>query len=189
MVAANSEQIAKQRVMVMQIITAALCLGVISFMAIAILITDPGEKKPNAVENSTIIMIVAAVLIAGTLTARAIVPRIIVAQTRRRMIDREPVAASSEDIPPTDGTDTNRLYDVLLTKTILEGAFLEGPSFFCLVMYIISHNWLPLAVAVAAVAWMLIEFPTRSQSAAWVQTQLEIIDAERTFSNPNPNQP
>ncbi|MGD9857932.1 MAG: hypothetical protein AB7U20_23555 [Planctomycetaceae bacterium] len=138
----------EQVVRVLQIITGALVMGVVMFAAIAGLAAGALSGPPSGV----IVSGVAVVLAAASFVMHLIVPPVIAKQAGH-------------------ATDTQGLYGVYQTKTIVGLAILEGAAFFNIVAAMIENNWWSLAIAGGLVFWMLALFPTQTRVAHWVEAQ------------------
>ncbi len=145
----------EQTVRGMQIITAALVLGVVVFAAIAVFVVGAMNEESSGV----IVSAVGLVWSALAFVMHLVVPAIMTRQLSR-------------------GGNREQLYGAYRAKTIVGLALLEGAAFFNIVALIIEHNWWSLAIAGGLVFWMLSAFPSTTKVEHWVETQLMQSGAE-----------
>lgn len=173
-----SPEFAARTVRTLQIVVGALIMGVISFGVVTQFIP---RNKPADNELMFYIGLGMTVFI---LIGRVLVSSQFVTANRKHLIDGDWSSGknNSGNQLPDDATDADRLYLVFNMYTILRAALHEGAAFLNLVMYLPSGNIGSFAVAAAMLLLMLVEFPTRSRADDWVNEQLALIDAEKSFS-------
>lgn len=169
----------------MQIIVGALAMGVISFGVVALVMT--AEKAQPAVPGEEMLFYGSVGMTCFILIGRLIVPSKLVAAQRRLLIagtwtpvttrQGQPVNAGL----PENATDADRLYTMLTTRTIMRGAFAEGAAFLNLTIFLTGHNWWNFGIAGLMLAMLLADFPTAGRAEDWVNEQLMLIEAEKSF--------
>lgn len=132
----------EQAVRVLQIITAAMVMGVVMFAGISVLALEALSDPPDGFLLSGM----AAGFAGIAFVMHLVVPAVIAKQQAR--------SASAE-----------QLFGVYQTKTIIGLALLEGAAFLNIVAVMVEHNWWSLAVAGGLVFWMLAMFPTQTRVA------------------------
>lgn len=138
-----------QAVRTLQIITAAMVMGVVLFAVVAVVVIGALSDLPDGVIISTI----AAGWTVVAFGLHLIVPSLI---AKQQLGSVEP-----QQLP--------RLY---LTKNIIGLAILEGAAMFNVIAVVLEHNAWSLALTGGLLFWMLAMFPTRTRVEQWVETQL-----------------
>jgi hypothetical protein len=172
-------------VRVQQIIVAGLVGGCLSFLALAVGMRLQGAMpQGDPVPELSYVLVLFAVT---ALAARAIVPGMIVARSRRA------IARGTWRLPegprrgtPIGGllgsdTDEAKLAAVSQTVMIVSAALLEGVAFFGLIVYLIQGDLAALVIAVLMILGVAAHFPTRSRVVAWIENQLAMLSQERQF--------
>jgi hypothetical protein len=173
MPAFSSDSLSRRIVRLEQIIIGALAFGLLNFLVVVLLVPGQGEPQP-------LLSPIAVGVTMMAIVARMIVPSLVVAGMRRG------IAAGTWPLQggdlPSGATETNaadRLLSVHQTKTIIEGALLEGAALFVLVVYLMSRETWLLGIAAVLLAWLVFSMPTRERSEQWVEQQLELLEVER----------
>ena len=172
----SSEEFARGVIRIVQIIVAALALGVICFAAVAIFL-----RFQNPPQQDAMIAYMAAGFAPMMLVVRAIVGTSTVNSSRKNIAAgirplNIPTAGSQL---PANLTDGDQFLFVFQQKTIIESALVEGAAFFNLIAFLTIGQWWSLAVAGVLLAVMLVPFPTHDRVENWVRYQLEIMDLEK----------
>jgi len=131
-----------------QILTVALTIGVVGFMAIAVVVGGALDNSPSGVLISGI----AAGYTVIAFVLHLVIPSMIAGQHR------------------SDASD-EQLGSLFQRQTIVSVALLEGAAFFNIIACMIEHNRWSLAVAGGLVFWMLARFPTQTRVEHWVETR------------------
>jgi hypothetical protein len=161
-----------------QIIAAALCLGVLFFLGIALYIVNvvhQGQGMAPAGDGA-ILAYMSAGFLAIMLLPALLVPR---------LISRDGVAkiARGEWEPPAQGpastSDSGKLMGVRQTAVIIRMAMLEGASFFGGIAYLTQGHPVALGVMIAGLVLLMMQFPTQGRVQSWLNEQLEEIDRAR----------
>jgi len=133
----------------MQIIAAALPLGVIVFALVAVVGIGALAQPPSG----NIVSLVGVTFAAGAFVAHLVLPNLIA-----------PRAATAQQHLP----DELKPYGVYQLRMILKLALLEGAAFLNVVAAMIEHNWWSLGIAGLLVGWMLTTFPTQGRVERWI---------------------
>jgi hypothetical protein len=164
----------------LQIIVAALIVGCGMFMAIVLVVAGSSSK----VADPPVITYIALAMAAGAVAARLIIPGIIVAQARRRILSDAQITAQGQ--PPARKTrsteqnnDTSKLIQMFLVKTIVAAAILEGAAFFSLIAHLVEHSPLSLYAAIVLIVALAAHFPTQARVDGWIDDQTRLLDEER----------
>jgi hypothetical protein len=176
---ADQSPVLAARLRTLQIIVAAMALGVLAFLVIVLLLPrdDPGDRLP----------IISYIAVAyGVLACLAVSPitKAVVSSARRK-IAREgsvtPGAANKGDAG--DGefakSDLGKLVGLLAIKTLVNGAVYEGAALFLCVAYIVDHGPLTALLAVLLAAGVLSQTPTRDRAHRWLDDQRRQLEQER----------
>jgi len=167
-----------KRVIVPQIIVAALAAGCLVFLAVAVWIQGRKGGLHWDVTPMTLVLVLFAVADGA---ARLVVPPLVVRSGRRAILQgsyQPPVGgtpeqrAAFEEFLARTG-DAGRLLAVFQTRLILAAALLEGVAFFAIVTYLVEGNGYGLAIALAMVVAILLHLPTRSGVIHWIEDQIE----------------
>ena len=174
-------------VRVMQVIIFSLATGCLTFAVIVVVLhlqNDPAA----ALKGPPIITYVALAALLPILIALFTVRGVLEGQARRSAL------AIAEDEKSTSGTtssiedrlQSSKVKRALLqscqSRLIVSAALLEGMAFFLLVAYFIEGNPLALGGALALVVGIILQFPTRSSVAGWLERQVSSIRNEQQFS-------
>ena len=168
----DDEAVIGPRVRTMQIILAALVMGVLLFLVVAVALRAGGQvpAPPNDV-----LLPIALGFAALAAVVSVIVPRQIVAGGRR-MIAR---GSSPAGTPTPAAGDTERLCGLYQTQLIVSAALLEGPAFFLLIVYLLQGDVLALAMVGVLLAAMAAKFPTRGRVERFLSEQHDLLAQER----------
>jgi hypothetical protein len=172
-----------RRVVTGQIIVGALLAASIGFLAVVAVLVHLDVVEPDR-EMFWPLNFVLILFLIGDMIARVIVPRVLVAQGRRR------IAAGQWPLPQGPGQeagaafiertgDAGRLLCVYQSKTILASALLEGVAFFGIIVYLLTRSMVGPAVAIAMILGLVFHIPTRSRVVHWIEDQLQLVEQER----------
>jgi hypothetical protein len=172
-----------RRVVLIQIIVAALLFASIGFLAVAAVLVQLGVVEPDR-ELAGVMNLVLILFLIGDIIARLVAPSIVVAQQRRMIV------AGQWSLPEGTGQgkiaaliertgDAGRLLGVYRTRTIVASALLEGTAFFAIVVYLLTQSIVGLTVAVVLILGLAWHIPTRCGVVHWIEDQLELVKRER----------
>jgi hypothetical protein len=172
----SSEEFARKVIRTLQIIVAALAMGVICFAAIAIF--QRIQKPP---QQDAMIAYMAVGFAPTMLVVRAVVGKSTVSRSMKNIAAgiRSLHSADTGSQLPANFTDGDQFLFVFQQKTIIESALVEGAAFFNLVAFLAVGQWWSLAVAGVLLAVNLVPFPTYDRVENWVRYQLEIMELEK----------
>ena len=138
----------KPQVMVMQIITMAMAMGVLTFGVIVTFIANPPAPADGdaaeVVQSDPLIAYLGIGVAATCLVISVVGPRIVASKS-----------------PATVGT--------YQTTLIIALALLEGGAFFNLIAYLLHGRAFSLATAGLLVVFLLMQFPTTGRVSDWLQ--------------------
>jgi hypothetical protein len=174
-------------VLTQQIIVGALVAGAVGFLVVAsVLLSQGGFEMGDNATMTWAMNLTLALFLAGDLMARLIVPSMIVANARRKIVEGRwsladgPNQAAALPIIERTG-DAGRLMFTHQTKTIVGAALIEGVTFFAIMAYLMTQSTFALAVACIMIAVLALHFPTRNGVFNWIEDQLRRIEEERAF--------
>jgi hypothetical protein len=153
----------RQRLLTMQIIVAALVLGVLFFMGIAIFARATGNAPPAA--DDTLLVASLAFAVPAALL-HVVLPGRIVAAARHQL-------ARQLGKPPSG------LLNLYQSQMIVGAALLEAPIFFFLIVYMLQGQLVSLAAAVVFLAGLALQFPTAGKLQRWLMQQQGRVEDER----------
>jgi hypothetical protein len=165
------------QVRVMQIIVAALSVGVLSFGGF-VLATGSGAEKAEP-EILTLGSIVLAV-VGGAMSF--VLPALVVSRNRRSIASGTwPAASGNQPRQAVPDTDAGKLLAVYQTQLIIGAALLEGPAFVGLLAYMLEGHWAGLLVGAVCLLALMAKFPTRHGVQGWLDQQMQQIKEQRQF--------
>jgi len=160
----------------MQIIVGALVAGCLTFFVVVCAVSLRGD----AADESLVITYTAIVFACVALVVRTIVPGLIVAQGRRRIIEGTWQGSPTVNARFSEQTgDAGKLAAVFTTRLIVAAALLEGTAFFAMIAYMLEGSPLALILAAALILGVALHFPTRARLVDWIEEQLTLIEQER----------
>ena len=164
----------------MQIIVGAMVAGCVMFLVIVLVI--PGGA--GIALDTPLLTYIALAFAAAAVVARLVVPGIVVAQARRKILSgdwkvaaRAPTAGSTASTGQDD--DASKLAQVFMVRTIVAAAILEGAIFLSLIVCLLQRSTLTLGLAVVLLAALAAHFPTRAGVDRWLADQMRLLDEER----------
>jgi hypothetical protein len=166
------------RIRVMQIIVGAMSFGCLSFLIIAIFVSQNINKAPDQSMLSYIALPIAAIV----LCVWAILPVIVVSQGRKKIQQnlfsdaKQTSENSADDKMEIENSKAQMLIGLLQTKIIVASAILEGAVFFLLIFYMVEHSILCISAAVVLLALLVAQMPTSGRATYWVEDQLKLLD-------------
>jgi len=173
MPAETDDTLLRQRLRVMQLIAAALILGVLFFLGIVLF--QRGAEPPAG--GVGIISLVAVLLLATNAPLAQVLPAILTRSALRRIASgtwqAPPGAAGGHD------SDAAKLLTVQQTAMLIGLALLEGVAFLGCVAYLLEGEAVALAVVGVALFLMVLNFPTEGRLRAWLQAQEDRLAALR----------
>lgn len=184
---ASSREELKRFVLTQQIIVGALVAGAAGFFVVAAVLVSQGAFGMGGDDTMVWVMnMTLAVFLTADIIARLVVPTMIVAQARRKIVAGEwelpqgPDQAGVRSMIERTG-DAGRLMAVHQVKTIVAAALVEGVTFFAIIAYMLTQSSFAFAVACIMIAVLALHFPTRNGIFNWIESQLRRVEEERAF--------
>lgn len=165
----------------LQIIVGSLIASCVVFLVI-VLVTTGGKV---AAGGQPLLRYMAVVFAVTALIARLVVPGILIASTRRKIIRGTWRQPQFPAFNPTLAAflertgDAGKLAMVFQTSSIVGAALLEGPAFFALIVYLVEQSPLSLILAGVLILGLATHLPTRSRVIHWIEDQLVLLQQER----------
>jgi hypothetical protein len=163
------------RIKVMQIIAAALMMGLAVFVVIANFITANNPPPPPG--QVPVVTYLGLFMLASLIPVGLILP-VLATRGPLENVIRTAAAAPATADTAEEAPFWGQLLAIRQTALILALAPLEGAGFFNVVAFIIDRSPLALGAALGALVVMAMRFPTFASVAAWLHQQTEAI-AER----------
>lgn len=175
---ADDDALIQKNTRILQIIAAALILGIVSFLGLVLFLRGTQQNAP-AQEGQTLLSLMAAVMLLVNAPLAVFLPRTIAANAVRRIGPGN--VGTSANVP--FGADPNpaclstlfKLLAIRQTSTIIGLALLEGAGFFGTLAYLLEGQMLALAVVAAVLLLMILSFPTEGRVRAWLQRQEDFL--------------
>lgn len=160
----------------LQMIVAALIVGVITFTIVALALggmqSGPGQAPAPAQTGSlsmaNTLRLVCAALIAGTLMVFPIVRR-------------GQIGVLSRQASGGDAEDRAQIMQAFTATTIIGGALAEGPALFAAVILLLTGNPVDLILVAVPLLVLLSRFPTAGRWESFVRT----IEVGRSLRRPD----
>jgi hypothetical protein len=181
-----------------QIIVGALIMGVLTFLAVVLLLNvyaalpapaqggqgAGGAALPGPGGGSLpLITALAVVLGIGGLVMSFVVPGVFVTNARRQIAKGTPPATTtrqpSQPAQVYPAGDTGKLLQIYPTQLIIGAALNEGMAFFASIAYMLEGNPIALGTAVVLLGGLVARFPTVDRVNAWLDQQLSKLQIER----------
>lgn len=144
------------------IIRAALIMGVLALALVFVSLNQSGKVESGGAGTRPILTYIATGYGVLTFVVALVLPSILDGGIRNR-IARMP----SE----SDGERRLKLVRGWLTRSIVEGALLEGAALFCLIVYFLEKQPMSMIMAGLLALEMLLSFPTSSHGRGWIDRQ------------------
>ncbi len=169
----------RSRLLTMQIIAAALLLGVLIFLGIVLyLVFGQGQGQAMGDGDLPVVSLIAVLLLMTNAPLSYVVPRL-QAQAALKQIAagtwKAPPGADAADF----GSDAGKLLAVRQTSMIIGLALLEGVAFLGCIAFMLEGQVFALAVVGVAYLLMLTQFPTEGRISAWIERQLAVLAETR----------
>jgi hypothetical protein len=164
------------RIKALQIVAAAMMMGLATFLVIAGFLGQPGAPPPAG--RTPVLTYLGLFLLLAAVPAAFVLPAV---ATRGPLeaIQREAAARPAAALTSEEETFWGRLLAVRQTMLILGMAPLEAAGFFNGVAFIVERDPLALGATIGALILQATRFPTFAGVAAWLHQQTEAIAARR----------
>lgn len=150
-----------------QIVVAALVVGSATFAVIATVWAQDVAQSGNA--DTPLLTILAFAFAAMAIAARIVVPWILTAIARRKLVagtwkppQGKPGYLDLTGFLEKTG-DAGKMAVVFQVRLIVASAILEGAAFFALITYLIEPWWPSLVLAIVLIVGLAIQMPTRGR--------------------------
>jgi hypothetical protein len=157
------------QVRVLQIIVAALAAGAAMFLFFTLSMELFG---PRAAPHFGVVSQAMSALAVGVLVMHRLLPRLMLAQVRRSLVDDRSVVGDAL---------RDRLLAVRQGSTIAGAALCEGASFGCSVAYSMEGHLAMAVTSAVAIVLALSFFPTVARTQAWLDEESRAIEEFRQF--------
>ena len=171
----GQEKLLKQTTRICQIIAFALIMGVLVFAGI-ILGVGLGPDQPP---ETPIVSIVGSAVGLAALPAWMIIPGLVVAGLRRKVVAGEPISNQPGQQYPEETGDVGPLVGVYQAKKIFGFAVLEGAAFINLIAYLLEGQSMNIAIAAGLLCLMMFGFPVQDSVERFVRQELETVEQQR----------
>lgn len=171
----HSESISPQVVRVMQIIAAALIMGVLTFLCYALYhihLRNNGQPPLNAALGplDLVLWLFAAISIVMSF----VMPRLMTRMQLQRLVAGTWTPAAPGEAGQFASV-TSKLTAIRQTGLIIGLALLEGPAFFALTAYLLNAAPASLGIAIFCLLLMALQFPTLGRVQDWIDNQADVI--------------
>lgn len=164
------EDVLRPRVRVMQIIAAALLMGVLVFLGVALFLVQREGRGLNPPGELPYVSYFGLLYSAALLFAWALIPASL-ARRQVRHVAAGTWAPGPATVSPRAMTDAERLLAVYQTKNLVGWALLESIGFFGCLAYLLEAEPFALSFVASAVVLLLLSFPTRGRTLRWLEVQ------------------
>jgi len=185
MLDAQSDSMADARVRTLQIIVAALAMGVMLFLAL-VLFLGLG-KEPPVEERQPIITYIALAYGLAAFVAGPLLSTVIATSSRRKLAAGQarpdaPAPTTGRPEPAAGRGLTQGLTGIFVVKTIIAAAIYEGAALFLCVAYMLDGNRLSAILAALLAAGILMQVPTRDRAQRWLDEQRRLAEQDPVSS-------
>jgi hypothetical protein len=153
---------ADARVRVMRIIIAALCVGILSILA---LLAWLRTQQPQPAPEVPLLSWIGAGFAGFAMIGSMLVPALVVRASRRQLI--------KETAAPGAAVADLRWWVLYQTRMIVGAALLEGAAMYQAIAFFLEGQvWVP-PLAIVLFLGVAMRFPTRDGVEQWIETQAE----------------
>lgn len=164
--------ISPARLRTTQIIAGSLIAGTVVFLTVVLfLVHVQGQGNAPAMELP-ILSLIAAFMLATLVPVSILLPRFM-SQSSLGQLAAGTWKPPEGVHPAAFGTVTDKLMAIYQTTLIIRLAMIEGAAFVGLVAYMQEAQPWILGLVVAALAFMVLSFPTRGRAQAWLDRQAD----------------
>lgn len=167
-----------QQLRTMQIIAAALLIGLVSLCGVAAGLVHVGNNGRGLAppQQIPIVTWVAVAVFAVEAPLSFVMPKVMTRSAIRRIVDGKPVTVREGVQPAPVVVQLAAMYQ---TAMIVGLALLEGAGFLAGVAYLLEAEPVSLGIAAVVAALMIARFPLAGRVFDWMQTQAEEIESLR----------
>lgn len=153
----------------LQIIIAAMVLGLGAYLAVVLL------QHAAPAKQSTNLALMAVAMTVSCGVAAIIVPRVIAAKQRQALVDRELTPLPGTPASSVNTREAGALLADYQVRQIIMGALLEGPGFFNVTAYQMEREAYTLGIVVAILIALAMLIPTRGRVERWLEDELRTV--------------
>lgn len=162
----------------LQVIVAAMAVGIAAFLALGLAVA------PSASRTSTPVITYVAGAFAPVAVAAGVATSMVISASGRKRImagqrlitAAQPLGKGAEESLPTE---KEQLYTLFAEVTIIRCACLEGAALLASLAYFLDRRPLAMVIASALVVLLLLRIPTASRLQRWADEQRRIIHQTR----------
>jgi hypothetical protein len=165
-----------ERLRVMQTIAAALTIGPLVLLGVALAVTQAGER-PQAPHDPPVLTLLAGLVTVLDLIAWMIVPGVMGRQARQRLaggaaIPPTGAGSSAADSKPTDAA----LLALYQTRLIVSMALIEAAALLAGVAYLMEGQQVAFFIGLFLVVLLAAQIPKRPRVETWLAKEWELIE-------------
>lgn len=173
----DDDLVPRERVLTMQIICAALMMGVLSLMGVSLFLVMNRNQPPAAGRVPMVSYIAGGMLFMNTCLA-LLIPNFMA----RAAVTRLVAMPSTGNVAEDRRVWVSHLLGIRQSALIVAWALFESVGMTAGVGFMIEAFYPVLGVAVAALALIAVLFPTQSSLDAWMRRHLSLIEESRQRS-------
>ncbi|HWY86943.1 MAG TPA: hypothetical protein VNX28_09480 [Gemmataceae bacterium] len=164
-----------------RIVVGAMMMGIVSFLAIAVILVQRGAPNPN---QQGILSAMAAAFFALMFLLWWVLPDV----AAKNQIERIAAGTWTPGKDPKTGSeiqagaypnDAAKLLSVNQTRALIAAALLEGAGFFGCIAYLVEQQIFALGIPGSVILLMALTFPTRNRVVQWLEVQQMCINDRR----------
>jgi hypothetical protein len=164
-----------------RIVVGAMMMGIVSFLAIAVILVQQRAPIPN---QQGILFAIAAAFFALMFVLWWILPNL----AAKNQVEKIAAGTWTPGKDPKTGSevpagaypnDAAKLLAVNQTRALIAAALLEGAGFFGCIAYLIEQQIIALAIPGSVIVLMALSFPTRDRVVQWLEVQQTRINDRR----------
>jgi hypothetical protein len=151
----------------MQIIAAALVIGCVTFLTIAVFMVQNNQGRGMG-NQGNILSLLAVLMLAAETPVALILPRVMLRASLARLASQPPNSLAM----PQPISDEVYLVMQRQNMMIVSMAMFEGAAFFATIAYLIEGQPLALVASAVAIVLQMVQFPTEGRVSTWLEQQL-----------------
>ena len=140
-----------QNLRTLRIIIGAMLMGIVGFGVVAAVLVAGGSSS-TAPGSAKVLLLVLAAVVVTEIPAYVAVRTVIMGNLRRNLSGQAPQESHLQV-----------MIKGFQTLTLIGAALIEGPSFFAIIILLISGQWVATAAAVAGLLLLAVQIPTRDK--------------------------
>jgi hypothetical protein len=169
-----------QAVRMLQLITVAMVMGVVTFLMVAMVLRATGTAAMPKEGAQPVVTFVAVIMAVVMLVAQSIVPGLMVKAGRQKLAQARPGPGDDgADAMSKPNGEAQELIRIFASMTIVGIAMIEAPALLAVVAFMIEGKQLALLLAVGLVIILGYRIPTKIRAADWMDLQRRQLEQER----------